>query len=1068
MIRSIIVFICVCTFINVTKAQITVQGHVFDYSDKVAIDDVNIYQKGNSNALTRTNRDGHFQLILKNETGILMFRKYGYEDYLVNLDTLSNSITVLLNRKVIDIEEVEVHTGYQNIPRERATGSFVQISDNDILNTPSSSTILEKLDGIMPGLQFDRRREEFGSSGTAQLFIRGMNSFNASAARPLIIVDNFPYEGDLSNINPNDVASVTMLRDAGATSIWGARAGNGVLVITMKKTENTEKAKINFSSSISIVNKPDLYYLPNIESSDFVDVELFLYDKQFYHTALQGSNAHRTVFSPVVQASYDFENGAITKEKLDQIIKSSRNHDYRGDLLSHFYKKAINQRHHLSFSQGNNKSQFLFSLGFDTNKGHLIGTNKDNRVSARLNYKYEWNRALLTDLSVTYTNTKSINNGGISYPMIVGGGKSSLYPYARLIGEDGLGLVVERDYNLNFVDTVANGDLLDWSYNPFDDIHQVNNLRKTDHISANFVTRYKLLSLLNLEFIYNTEFQNRRSELLYTEESYFVRDLVNRYSQITPNSVVRPIPIGAVRDLSNSEFLGNRGRFQLRMDEVDLKWGRLSWIVGSEISVNRGESNSHRQYGFDVDNLVLKSINYVDRFPLFLGGSSTIPSVGSVNDNVNKMLSFYTNASYVIDKKYILSGSARRDASNVFGVKTNDRWNPLWSVGFAWNVDNESFLKDWTTISKLRFRGTYGVSGNLAGTTNDRVIIRYANNAPHTGLPYAPISSPPNPSLKWEDIRMMNLAMDFGLFRNRINGSLELYQKRVSDLISLDPIDLTTGFSSMNRNVGSIRGHGFDIALTGKPFIGNFSWEVGVSISHSKDVVTGYEGNRQTSTTLLDAGEKSATPILEKQLYPMFSYQFMGLDRENGDPLGLLEEEISKDYAKLNVQPLEELVYHGTAVPLYFGFLNNTFRYKAASLFLNISFRAGHYFRKPTIIYNSLYNSWDTHKDYERRWQNVGDEAITNIPSMSFPANASRDLFYKYSSANVEKGDVIRLQQITFNYDFREIKPFHRLGVNINVNNLGILWRSNKHGVDPDFMGIPPARIMTLGLKVDF
>lgn len=1068
MIRSIIIFFwCIGVFMNVAIAQINLKGRVIDSNEKVGVEVVNIYDKDIGEKLATTDGEGYFNIGYFEKRGVIVFKKYGYHDYSIDLDTVKNSVTVFLKKAIIDIEEVEVYTGYQNIPRDRASGSFVQVSEKELMLTPGSS-ILDRLDGIMPGLQFDRRKEQFNSSTTAQLYIRGMNSFNSSAARPLIVVDNFPYEGDLSTINPNDVASVTMLRDAAATSIWGARAGNGVLVITMKKTEQAEKAKLNMFSSVSIVDKPDLYYMPHMKSSDFVDVELFLYDKQFYHAALKGTNAHRNVFSPVVQASYDFETGKITRNKLDVLINDARKHDYRDDLLKYFYKKAINQRYHFSFAQGTAKSQFLLSAGYDINHGHLLGKNKNSKASFRFNYRYEWNKKFSTDISTTYTNIKTNSNGGVNYPMVVGGGKGSLYPYARLIDENGKGRVIEKNYNLNFVDTVAGGQLLDWSYNPYEDIHEVNNSRKTDHVNANFTVRYKPVDLLSLELIYNTEFENMRSDLLYSEESYFVRDLVNQYSQITPTGVARPIPIGAIRDLSYADFFGNRGRFQLRMDEAKLKWGQLSWIIGGEVSVKRGENDSYRSYGFDINNLVLRTVNYVDQFPMFLGGFSTIPSVGAVNDNVDKMVSFYANASYVIDNKYIISGSARRDASNVFGVKTNDRWNPLWSFGLAWNADKEKFLSEVRWLSKLKIRGTYGVSGNLAGTTNDRVIIRYVNNSPHTGLPYAPISSPPNPSLKWEDIRMMNLALDFGVLKNRIYGALELYQKRVSDLISLDPIDFTTGFSSMNRNVASIRGQGFDVMLTGKPLVGDFSWDIGVSLSYSKDVVTSYKGVRQTSTSLLDAGETSPTPILDKQLYPMLSYPFLGLDKDNGDPLGSLEKELSKDYAKLNVQPLDDLIYHGSAVPLYFGFVNNTFRYKNASVFVNVAFRAGHYFRKSTVVYGALLNSWDTNSDYEKRWQKPGDEDNTTVPSINFPMNASRDLFYKLSSANVEKGDVIRLQQISFSYDFVNILRIPKVEARVNVNNLGVIWRANKSGVDPDFLGIPPAKTFTLGFKIDF
>src|SRR5690606_20145300 len=205
---------------------------------------------------------------------------------------LSGIDTISTTRDTIAIEEVEINTGYQRIPKERATGSFIRV-DNQLLNRRASTTLIERLDGIAPGLQSDNR------TGNQRLNMRGLSSFRGAGGSPLIVVDNFPYEGDLDNINPNDVESVTLLKDAAAASIWGSRAGNGVIVITMKKPSRDRGFRLSASTNTTISAKPDFFYEPQMSASDFIDVEMMLFEKGHYDGHLNGANARKLVFSPV-------------------------------------------------------------------------------------------------------------------------------------------------------------------------------------------------------------------------------------------------------------------------------------------------------------------------------------------------------------------------------------------------------------------------------------------------------------------------------------------------------------------------------------------------------------------------------------------------------------------------------------------------------------------------------------------------------------------------------------------------------------------------------------------------
>lgn len=992
------------------------------------------------------------------------------QDPVRRVDT--SKVSISLSQSTQHIDEVIINTGYQYIPKERATGSFVHLDRARLEGIPGR-TVLDKLAGVMPGLYVDSRQVDYKVGGSpSRIQIRGINTFSNATAKPLIIVDNFPYEGELDDLHPDDVESVTMMRDAAATSIWGARAGNGVLVINLKRPEKSGNTTILWSSNLTTTARPDLYYTPAMSASEFVDVEVMLYDRGYYRSSLTGSNAHRTVFSPVVQALYGLEQGLIGQEETDRIISGSRMHDYRDELLRYFYRDAFNQQHHLSLSRHTGWYEFRLSAALDRleGAGNMRGERTDDRYSFNFHNSFRFHKRFQAELGVRYVRSSTHHPNPLYYPMNAGGGKSNMYPYLRMFDENGNGLAVIKDFNARYVDTVGRGQLMDWAYYPLDELDLVRNYQHSSGIRPSIKLHYNPIGNVKLELFYEGQFNSGVGGTLYDMDSYYVRDQVNRFTQIKGEQVVRPLPIGDIHAIGHSILTGHQGRIQTRIDEKVVEGHYLSGVFGAEIGDVIRETMSNRAYGYDPNLLNAIPVDYITRFPLIYGGTSTIGYSQSFGRGVQRMVSFYANALYSISGKYNLSVSARKDASNVFGVKSNERWNPLWSAGLSWNIVGEEFISPMNWISSLRLRATYGHSGNLGGgTTSDRVILRYAASDFYTKQPYANISTPPNPSLTWENVQMTNLALDFGFFGRRIAGSIEYYRKNVTDIISLDPMDKTTGFTSMTKNVGGIKGEGFDILLNSSPLIGSFQWDIGGSLSHARDWVTVYKGNLSTSSTFVSSGENNILPFIGRHLMSIYSYRFAGLDPQTGDPIGYLNDELSKDYPKLLADSLQNLHYHGSALPLYFGFLNNSFTYKGIGLSANISFRAGHYFRRSTIQYNSLFSSWDTHGDYAKRWQKPGDEQLTTVPSLTYPANSNRDNFYAFSEQTVEKGDVVRLQQIRLSYRYDQpLRRVQRVEVGLSINNLGVLWKAADSWRDPDYQSVPPARVISGNLKIQF
>lgn len=1048
-------------FLNIPCfSQEILRGKVVD-DQQVGITGVTLRVEG-KNHVFFTDSLGQFTVAVPKDTGKLNLSAIGFQPLSVSFRVSSLPVQITLQRSDNILEEVTVNTGYQQLPKERATGSFVQIT-GEMLRTMPSRNLMERLDGKAAGLQFDYR------SDNTNLNIRGLNSFNTGASRPLVVVDNFPYEGDLENLNPNDIESVTLLKDAAAASIWGARAGNGVIVINTKKGAGLEKLDVNVSANTFIAEKPDLFYYQQMNSGDFIEVEQFLFSRQFYDRNYTSATKQRLVFSPVVDMLFAHQNGDLSLVDLNARLEYLGKLDYRNDLTEHFLRKSVNQQYHAELSSSTDKHSYRMALGYDTRTGSNIGSN-DDRLSLRINNTLDPLPRLKVESMISYSEAMNSSSGSFpTYPIVPGGGKNSLYPYAELVDADGNALVIPKNYNAGFVEAEAGGALLDWAYRPLEDVYHSTSTTKSRHLNVNLRVSIKLLESLRAEATYGYENQVGKGTSLRLEESFFAREQINRFTEIVNGNVIYNLPRGDIYSNSADLLQSHRLRGQLNFNRQFGGPHRLNWIAGGEISKNSTERESYGVYGYNSSVLTHKNVDYLSAYPIYgnLAGNSFIPSFDSYGGGTRRFVSMYSNALYTYLGRYSLSVSARQDGSNAFGSKTNSRWNPLWSSGLAWQLSKERFLQHIDWLDQLKLRSTLGFSGNATAAAVTQTTISYASNSQFTNLPYAIINTLPNPSLKWETIKMVNLGLDYSLFANRLSGSVEYYKKRSFDIVSFDPIDPTTGYSSMTRNVGEIKSEGLDLTFAGNLRFGLLQWNTQLNFSYARNEVTKYLGGIGATTGYVDGGLK-LSPMEGKTLYPVFSYRFAGLDPENGDPVGYLNQEESKDYNRMIADSLQYLNYHGSALAPYYGALNNTVSVGQFQLSFSILFKWGHYFKKGTIAYSSLFNSWTGHQDYALRWQQPGDEKLTTVPSMVYPANTSRDGFYQNSEANIEPADLVRFQNIRLGYNFKNIfKGQKAIGgqLYLGVNNLGLLWTRSKSGVDPDFTGLPSPRIFTMGLS---
>ncbi len=956
---------------------------------------------------------------------------------------INPAVTGTNNEYLLDQVEI-VSTGYQKIPKERATGSFLLV-DSVQLDRKVSGDILSRLEGITSGLLFNKNTLN-SKGGSLDLSIRGRSTIKAND-QPLIILDNFPFNGDFNSINPNDVASVTVLKDAAAASIWGVRAGNGVIVITSKKGKYNQPLTLNFNSNFTISGKPPIFKNPNyLSSSDFIDIETFLFNHGKYDADLLDKTNY-PVISPVVKI-LDKQRKGQSAADTDAQLNALRKNDIRNEELRYFYRNQAAQQYFLNMSKGTDKSEHYLSAGYDRALLNLVN-NEDNRASINTQHLIRVLKKIELNLGLTYVRTF----GKMDSTIISTQGKY-FTPYYQFRDVNGNPKTFENHSDEFNAKAMANG-FLDWSYIPLNELSQPPVRLTGNDLRSNGGLKYTVIPGLSAELRYQYHRISNKSDHVGEIASYLTRSTINRYSEITNGQVsAYPVPIGAIQRLTLMTAVSQNFRAQLNYQK-EWKKQKLSAIVGYELSEFKSEASRIFKYGYNAKTGGFATVDTVTTFNLNPTGSGKIVSNSDVFGKLDRIRSVFANFGYTYMGKYTVSGSARIDGSNYFGVKTNQKSVPLWSSGALWHLDREAFYKlDWLPV--LKIRASYGYNGNLDKSNTGITTFRYQDT---DGLPYASIINIGNPELRWEKIGIANFAVEFASKKQLVTGRLEYYFKRGTDMLGDKAFASSTGIDLLRGNYSEMKSSGIDLSLTTRILKGAINWQSTFLVSKVGDKVTLYD--YQESDNASYVGEYNISPMLGKAVYGVYSYRWAGLDPSNGDPRGYLNGEISKDYDRILDETLRsELEYNGPARPTVFGGLINTISYHKFTLAFNVTFKAGYYFRKSSINYFSMYHRGlgnSINEDYLQRWQHPGDERITDVPSMGkYTDNGSRDVFYNGSSATVAKGDHVRLQDVSLSFNLdrsnRKHLPFKQLQLYIYANNLGMIWKANDFGMDPDLV----------------
>lgn len=999
----------------------------------------------------------------------LYIKIMGFKNVTIKLDkNVASPIYIELEPQANRIDEVVMSTGYYRVPKSRSTGSFEYI-DNDLLNRSVGSNILSRLENVSSGVQFVSP----GDATPDNIRVRGVSTLESNAS-PLIIVDDFPYEGDINTINPNDIKDITVLKDAAAASIWGARAGNGVIVINTKSGVLGQNAKITASSNLTIGERPDLLYArKRLPSRIAMDIEADKYERGGYYIV----DKQQTPFSPYVELLIGLKDKTISQAAFDEAVRVMEKTEVREEAMKYLYQGSGLQQYAVSIQSGGDKHAYYFSAGLDENRAY-VKENTNNRINIGFRNVFQPNPRLKLELGMWHTGQRSVNNGITLGDLYTNSSHVGISPYLRLRDEEGNNLPVLKTYRQSFVDEAAQAGLLDWTYIPLDDRSNRNFTSQNDELKINFSGSYKLAEIANVSLHYQNISSKAESQRYYSKESYYVREMVNKFTQ---DNGTRVIPYNGIFEKNG---IGNGKAQSLRLQfDVNKAFGEnhfLTLLGGGEIrELKQHEEPGFRLFDYDDDTKIGNAMyDYTKVYPVRPTGNTRIlapPSYRTVF--TDRFLSYYGNTSYTYVSRYVLSGSARWDASNLFGVRINQKGVPLWSVGGAWHISKEPFYSlSW--MPELKLRATYGSAGNVNKLVSAFPTISYSTSS-YTGLQAALLRSAGNPTLRWEEVKTQNVGLDINLLKSRaLQVTLEAYRKKANDLIGADYLPPSTGVITGGTaarsnliNYANMQSHGIDVQIKSRNIDREIKWNTVLLWSSVKNKITHF--NTAETSQIYHYTNSPAVPIKGESRDGVYAFPWYGLDGQTGLPkIYDNEGNSTTDYQKYyNVENLRPI---GVSVPTFYGSLRNEFSWKELSFSFLLSWKGGHLFRRSSSLPGAEYISTSNyHMDYLDRWQKPGDENWTNVPVHNGPqSNSYMASYYKDSDVLVDKGNLVRLNDInlSYRYKFKESRGVKQIRSFVYVNNLGLLWKSSGADLDPDFANADflTPRSYSIGLQLDF
>lgn len=915
-----------------------ISGTVTDVNGK-PIAGATILVEGTSNGTT-TNTDGKFSVTAPAD-GILAVSFIGYETTKVNIAG-KTQINVSLHEDTHAIDDVIV-VAYGTAKKESFTGSVAVVKGEE-LEHRKVSNVTKALDGLAPGVQVTSGSGQPGSGSTVA--IRGFGSINASST-PLYVVDGIPYDGAISAINPDDIASISILKDASASVLYGARGANGVVLINTKKG-NSQETSVDLKINIGVSSRAIPRY-ETVGARDFMEIMYSAFYNKYGDNAIaqMTSGSQRIFGNNEMYNPYDVPVSQLFTP--DGKVREDANLRWDEDWLDAVTDNAaLRQEYGASVSGGNEKTQYMFSLGYLNEDGVLETTNFE-RYSGRLNVETQAKPWFAAGMGANFarntTNSSQTDSGATSNVFYSAQLMAPIYPVYQRDPETG-------DFLLD-----ANGQK-QFDYGASRPSGQQTNFNSvaTLYDDKYAQTSYSLSARTHLDFM---GIEDHWSQGLKFQLN-FGTDYYNSQSMIYYNPF-----------FGNAESVG--GRIQ-KTNTTSLGY-TFNQLLSYNRTFNRHNIDllvGHEYYAYTTSDLSGHKTGLPGAGIYELDAAAVIVGTGSSTDE-DRIESFLSRIGYSYDDKYYLSGSWRTDGSSRFAPDT--RWGNFWSVGASWRMSQEAFMKDLWWLDNLTLKFSYGVQGNNSVGSYYAYQALYDTSYPNATLPGAVINDVANGELTWESNHNLNAGLEARLF-NRIDLSFEFYNRKTIDMLLSYPLPISSGFSGYYRNAGEMRNRGIEFAVTGRIIDRqDMQWSVTWMGSTVNNKVLKLTENGQDivgSTQIIREGET---------LYSYYVARSAGVDPMTGEKMYWATDDQGNDYiTKSTTVAQNNRVIAGSRIPDLYGSLSTAFRWKNLDFSISTNYSIGgvNYDGVYYEFMSCYYTAQAKHKDLLRAWRKPGD--VTDVP----------------------------------------------------------------------------------------
>ena len=1066
------------------KTSRTIRGVITDKSNE-PLPGVTVLLKGTSVG-TASNTKGEFVLEVTGSVDSLVVTFVGMKTQYVKLLPDKDSYRIRMEYDVEEMQEVVV-TGYQTINRKRSTGAITSVNADKIMR-PGVLSIDQMLEGQIPDMMFMSNSGEVGV--VPKIRIRGTSTLIGNR-EPLWVVDgivlqdpvnispeelnNPDYVNRIGNaiagLNPQDIERLDILKDAAATALYGAKAANGVIVITTKKG-HIGKPIISYNMNVSYKRRPRYTdrQIDLMNSKERMEFSKDLVDSGY--TFPGGMNM--VGYEGLINQLY---RGALTYDEFTKQVQylECLNTDWF-DLLT---EDAFSHQHTVSISGGTETVRYYSSVGYAKDNDVIKGNNNE-RYTVALNLNADLSPRISTSLGI---------NGNVT---------------SREYSQDE---IAPLDYAYNTSRTIPafdeNGDYYyyqnsggtanSFRYNILNELENSSYDQEGSSISFNMTLNVKFTNYLNASVVGSYSTSNTDIEGWWGEKSHHVALLRQSEYGDAPakgDDSESALPFGGELTTNSTRNRNYMLRVQLNLDKY---FGQdkhnVNASVGYEVSSTKYKGNSSTMRGYYKDRGKQFSITTLNDYPAFKAWLEA-NAYPTISDNLTNLLSAYATVSYSYQSFFTLNGNVRFDGSNKFGDQSNDKLLPIWSISGNYTISEHEWLRrNW--IDYIMLKASFGYQGNMLEGQSPTMIIKQLPTDPLYNELVSELSVYPNPNLKWEKTSSFNGGLTFSLFKRRLQMETSVYYKRTKDAFLTKQISTVNGLEEYVVNSGDVKNSGYSIAATIIPVeTRDFNWILATSFSNVFNKMETLPGAEQFE---LNNFLNGTALVKGKPVGTFYSYKFVGLNPTNGYPIFDDMQERQEELEGLTKYDVYTRVLKATGnrEPTMSGSINNTLRYKNWRLNMNLAYSLGSKVRLFKLFdSNTFLPENNVRREFVKRWRKTGDEKNTVIPApncylthysssgekLPTIANNSLDM-YNYSDIRVVSGNYLKCSTMSLTYEFPMEKleriKLSRLALNLSATNLFTICSNKLKGQAPQQSGFAEIQLTdrptyTVGVSVSF